>query len=482
MEKLIWKTEKRKVADLIPFDKNPRKISNTQKEKLKHSLEKFGLVEIPAINADNKIVAGHQRLAILKLIGRGQEEIDVRVPSRQLTNEEYEQYLLTSNRVSGEWELGMLNDFDKELLLEVGFDIKEIARILKMGDPKADARLTLADRFVIPPFSILDTKQSYWQDRKRAWLKLTGGLDETREGILYDALGVADPSFYKKKEKFEKTIGREMTPEEYEGMSKEGDILNGGVSIFDPVLTEVMLKWFCEDGGKVLDPFMGDPGKAVVAGELRYGYVGVDIRKEQVDANERVCKEYKGIKLYAGDSNEIDKIVPDNDFDIVFTCPPYYDLEVYSKEDMSALGTYEEFMAQYKNIFKKSIEKLKDNRFLVIVLGEVRDKKTGEYRNFIGDNIQIFKDLGLTYYNEMILSTSIGSLPIRAGRQFNNSRKVGKAHQNILTFYKGKAKDLFKETQAIYAVHQNILAFYKGDPKEIKKEFGDVVNGTDTLK
>ena len=33
-------------------------------------------------------------------------------------------------------------------------------------------RLTLADRFLVPPFSVLDARQGYWQARKRLWLSL----------------------------------------------------------------------------------------------------------------------------------------------------------------------------------------------------------------------------------------------------------------------------------------------------------------------
>ena len=96
--KLKWHNEKRKVSDLIPFKKNPRKITDEQREDLKKSLDKFDLVEIPAINTDNKIIAGHQRIAIMHLLGRGKEEIDVRVPNRKLTKAEFEEYNLRSNK------------------------------------------------------------------------------------------------------------------------------------------------------------------------------------------------------------------------------------------------------------------------------------------------------------------------------------------------------------------------------------------------
>lgn len=85
---------------------------------------------------------------------------------------------------------------------------------------------------------------------------------------------------------------------------------------------------------------------------------------------------------------------------------------------------------------------LKDNRFACFVVGEVRDKKTGFYRNFVGDTIQAFVNAGAYYYNEIILVTAIGSLPIRVGKQFQSGRKIGKTHQNILVFYKGDPKEI----------------------------------------
>ena len=122
MENLIWTTEKRIVSELIPYDKNPRKISVSQLENLKKSFKKFNLVEIPAVNLDGKIIAGHQRLKVMHLLGRANEEIDVRVPNRNLTDEEYKQYLLTSNAVTGDWDLELLKQFEFNLLLDIGFD------------------------------------------------------------------------------------------------------------------------------------------------------------------------------------------------------------------------------------------------------------------------------------------------------------------------------------------------------------------------
>jgi len=122
-EKLSWHNEKRRVNDLVPNPENPRRMTEKQTEELKKSLERFNLAEIPAINTDNKIVAGHMRVATLQLLGRGSEEIDVRVPSRPLTEKEYKEYLLRSNQNRGDWDWDLLaNNFEMEELLNAGFD------------------------------------------------------------------------------------------------------------------------------------------------------------------------------------------------------------------------------------------------------------------------------------------------------------------------------------------------------------------------
>ena len=122
-QKLAWHTETRKVSDLVPNEKNPRRMSEKQKSDLKKSLEKFNLAEIPAINTDNKIVAGHMRVATLQALGRGDEAIEVRVPNRKLTDKEYNEYLLRSNQNRGDWDWEILaSSFDVDELINAGFD------------------------------------------------------------------------------------------------------------------------------------------------------------------------------------------------------------------------------------------------------------------------------------------------------------------------------------------------------------------------
>lgn len=124
MEKLKWETKKVKVKDLIELDINPRKISDAKKQKLIESLEKFNLAEIPAVNTDMQIIGGNQRVSALMMVGRGDEEIDVRVPNRKLTKKEVKEYAIISNTHAGEFDFEILElEFADVQIEEIGFDV-----------------------------------------------------------------------------------------------------------------------------------------------------------------------------------------------------------------------------------------------------------------------------------------------------------------------------------------------------------------------
>lgn len=141
---------------------------------------------------------------------------------------------------------------------------------------------------------------------------------------------------------------------------------------------------------------------------------------------------------HIGDSNVVlaDDAIGDG-FDMVFSCPPYGDLEVYSDDpaDISTLDMAE-FDAVYGEIIAKAVARLADNRFACFVVGDYRDKR-GIYANFVSKTIAAFEAAGAPLYNEAILITSVGSLPIRTAKQFRSTRKLGKTHQQVLVFVKG---------------------------------------------
>lgn len=128
MKKLTWTTVKKRVDDLIPQEVNPRIITDKQMSDLKKSLQKYNLVEIPAIDLNGRILAGHQRIKAMQLLNRGSELIDVRMPNRKLTEVESKQYLIASNALGGDWDFESLKSFDLEILTNAGFDEMTLAK------------------------------------------------------------------------------------------------------------------------------------------------------------------------------------------------------------------------------------------------------------------------------------------------------------------------------------------------------------------
>ena len=346
-----------------------------------------------------------------------------------------------------------LNFEDTKLSIDLpDFDMLDFASTYNQS-PEEQQKIiaqNLQEKFIVPPFSVLDTRQGYWQDRKRIWSGLFDS-QATREDVELIAKSGQSSGVYELRNKMRESLGREPEWDEIISEAKKrGMHVYEGASIFDPVLAEVCYKWFCADGGVILDPFAGGSVRGIVASLLKFKYVGIDLRFEQVNENIKQAEKLKaeGISWIEGDSNVILDEISDQ-FDFVFSCPPYHDLEKYSDDaaDLSNMD-YDQFKAVYFSIIKKSISKLKENRFACFVVGDIRSKD-GFYKSFVPDTIKAFEDAGARYYNEIILVNVAGSLPIRVGKQFSGYRKVGK-------------------------MHQNVLVFYKGDPKKIKEEFPEI--------
>lgn len=274
----------------------------------------------------------------------------------------------------------------------------------------------LRDKFTEPPFSVLDTKTGNWQNRKRLWKRLGIRSEVGRDCKLF-SMGTNSWE----------------TKEEYQ--DPESTKLN--TSIFDPALCEVIYRWFVPDGGNILDPFAGGSVRGIVAAYLGYNYIGIDIRPEQIESNYEQAEAITPTNSpiwKTGDSNVILDAFTQV-FDIVFSCPPYADLEVYSDlpGDISNMN-YSEFLIAYRSIIKKSCALLKPDGYAVFVVGEVRDKN-GNYIGFVPDTIDAFLDAGVKYYNEAILLNAIASASMRANGNMVN-KKLVKIHQNILIFKK----------------------------------------------
>jgi DNA modification methylase len=216
---------------------------------------------------------------------------------------------------------------------------------------------------------------------------------------------------------------------------------NNGVSLLDPVLAEIANKWFGLDNCNTFDCFAGDSVFGYISDALGNTFTGIELRQEQTDLNNQRLKGSKS-KYICDDGQNVLKHIKEDSQDLLFSCPPYFDLEVYSdlKNDASNQKEYKDFLQILDNAFTRALTCLKENRFAVIVVGDIRDKK-GFYYGFADDVKNIFIKNGAKLYNEMIIAESIGTLPQRVGRYMHN-RKVGKCHQNVLVFYKGNPKEI----------------------------------------
>lgn len=173
--------------------------------------------------------------------------------------------------------------------------------------PKASG--PVAERFTLPPFTILDARSGEWQERKRAWLAM-GIAGEAGRGDDLTYTGAAKSfDHYRVKEGLRKASAEQ------------------GTSIFDPVCVELAYRWFSPEGGQIVDPFAGGSVRGIVAGALGLRYWGCDLRQEQVAANEaqaeEIAPEVRPVWV-CGDSMETLVDAPEADF--VFSCPPIWGL------------------------------------------------------------------------------------------------------------------------------------------------------------
>lgn len=413
----------KKIDELIPYINNPRKNDDAVDD-VAASIKEFGFKVPIVIDKDNVIVAGHTRYKASKKLGL--KEVPC-IIADDLTEAQIKAFRLADNKVSekAEWDFELLELEMEDIDLDMGqFGFEEESEN-KYEDSESGS---VAKRFIVPPFSVFDSKSGVWQNRKKylneSYDFSTNGR---KDGLLGEGLG-----------KLYKNIG---------GKNKT---LQSGTSCFDPVICEVIYKWFNVDGGSILDPFAGGAVRGILAEAFGYKYYGIDVRQEQVDENYEVAKKNNvSPTWYCDDSRNVGKYIEDDSVDLIFSCPPYADLEVYSDDenDISNMK-YDDFLKAYKEIIKKSLEKLKNNRFAVFVVGDVRDKKTGFYYDFISDTKKAFIENGANLYNEIIYLEMIGTGALTCTRQFNSSRTVRKVNQNILVFYKGDKKNIkenFKE-------------------------------------
>ncbi|MEW2301993.1 hypothetical protein AB0958_18800 [Streptomyces sp. NPDC006655] len=375
------------------------------------------------------------------------------------TDDEARRINIADNRLA---ELGETdNDALAELLSYMdgdyegtGYTEDDVERLITppdldaLDEPDEDVeKPSLADRFLIPPFDVLDSRGGWWRTRKKQWLSLGIRSEVGRgDGLAFSDLSMIDPNYYRKKAEAEQTLGRGLTHGEFEAehyVPMETS-LKSGTSVFDPVLCELAYRWFCPPGGTVIDPFAGGSVRGIVAGILGRPYLGNDLRAEQIESNREQRDEFMQRHLLAadpvwtvGDSADWVTVLEPESADMVLTCPPYYSLEQYSSNpaDLSTM-THADFDAAYARIIAGAARALRNDRYAVIVVGDARDSK-GVLHDLRGATIRAAAAAGLTYASGAVLVTLAGSAAVMAGNVFTATRGLGRVHQDVLVFCKG---------------------------------------------
>lgn len=432
------KVEMRKVATLVPYERNAKMHNETQIKNVAESIRRFGFVQPIVIDRDGVIVIGHCRTEAAKQLGM--DEVPC-VCVDDLTEEQVKALRIVDNKTNeSPWDTDLLKDELEGLDLE-GFEFDwelddEEDNVVEQREENA----RLADKFTVAPMSALDARGGEWVKRKRIWRRMIG--DD----------GSARPTGnFKTRDKFREKVGDKVV-KSYAGSGS-------GSSVLDPVLAEVICQWFspmAEYGNSVFDTFAGDTVFGYVAAYKGMNFTGIELREEQVAFNQSVMdKAGLAGRYICDDGRNVAEYLEPSSQDLYFSCPPYFDLEVYSdkENDASNQPTYEEFYAVLDVAFTEAAKLLKDNRFAVVVAQDVRNKKTGGYFGFTDDIKATFKRNGFTLCNEIVLLRPIGSAALFASTNMTG-RKVTR-------------------------VHEDILVFFKGDQREISKIYGDVEMPTD---
>jgi hypothetical protein len=454
-------TSREPVAGLHTYHRNPRQGDVAA---IRHSLVVNGQYKPLVVNRGThtgrpaEVLAGNHTLKAVRDLAWP----DVAVCWVDVDDDQAARIVATDNRTAD------LGDYDDQLLAELlgglpdlagtGYDetdLDELVRSLstQAGDERRGDAPSLADRFLIPPFTVLDARAGWWRERKRAWLDSTGITSYAGRGqhLAFQAVGASDPQYYDQKNAVEARLGRTLTTQEFEREHYRPSgrtAAAAGTSVFDPVLCEIVYRWFSPAAGRVLDPWAGGSVRGIVAAQLGRTYVGIDLSAEQLAANEEQAADAGGFtddrapRWILGDCLDVlpTFTAQPPPFDLIFGCPPYFNLERYSDDprDLSAMSA-EDFTAAYRTMLNRAGQLLAPDRFAVLVVGGARDSR-GLLRDLRGLTVDAAAAAGLALYNEAVLVTPVGSARILAARSFVGSRILARTHQDVLVFVKGDRK------------------------------------------
>jgi hypothetical protein len=298
------------------------------------------------------------------------------------------------------------------------------------------------------------TMTNVWTTTKGDWLRLKREWNERINEAGLKA-GVSNPTYatrdgcWQGQNGYSNVVNKRYALDDSGGVVTTTKAHNGNASVLDPLACEIIARFFMpKTGGRIYNPFGGGVQMGFVAGASGYEYVASEIRQNQTEANNAICSEFgPSVRWIKSDSSTYE---PDGDFDMVFTCPPYYKVEKYIDYDgkppegeINSAPTYEQFRDLLFSGYRIAADRLKENRFFVVMVGDSRDKN-GAYYCAEAETELFLRSLGMGIYNRIVY-LECEFTRLAHAKTTLNTRKFPKREQKIIVAYKGDIKKISNE-------------------------------------
>lgn len=220
------------------------------------------------------------------------------------------------------------------------------------------------------------------------------------------------------------------------------------LSQFNPTVAKRIIEYWSNRGDKILDPFAGRT-RILSAWNLDRHYTGYEI-------SPKVCEYLKDKfntqqKLSPKPELQVNIVNKDcrlmehtEEFDLVFSCPPYFDVEDYNKlyeenvaGQMGSVHNYSQFLKMYDEVIIKLFKALKKGKFVVWVVNDIRREKT--LIPFHSDTINLFLRNGFLLHDVVI--NELNSLSIMGVGACDKNHYTAKCHEYILVFQKPEVQN-----------------------------------------
>jgi DNA modification methylase len=153
-------------------------------------------------------------------------------------------------------------------------------------------------------------------------------------------------------------------------------IYSGGrVANFRPVVARNIINHFSRSADVVLDFSAGYGGRLLASLTLDRLYIGIDPARKQISGLERMCEDFREhsparAEIVKGCAEDILPGMERSSVDLVFSSPPFFNLEVYSDEPTQSSNrykTYDRWRAGFLQVvIAQSRRLLRRNGFLAI--------------------------------------------------------------------------------------------------------------------